>query len=74
MKTTQTFIKANQSTKNSKWYIELLNPLNYSKLVYEMEGQASAHGLKQGDSVAVELNLNGEGFKHRLTVCDIKKV
>lgn len=73
MKTNQTFIRANRSEKNGKTYIELLNPMNYSKLVYEMGGHASANGLKQGDDVSVEFELSGEGFKHRLTILDIKK-
>lgn len=73
MKTIQTFIKANKSGKNGKTYVELLNPKNYAKLVYEMGDNAVINGISQGDNVQVEFELAGEGFKHRLSIVDIKK-
>lgn len=74
MKIDMTFVKGNKSQKNGKTYIELLNPTNYSKLIFEAEDkEISLFGYKQGDKVEAELDLSGENFKHRLTLTNIQK-
>lgn len=73
MVATLTYVGSTKSQKNGKTYVTVLNPNNFAKLTMELQGQASLHGLNQGDLVDCVVDLGGDGFRVQLAIKEIRK-